>query len=1044
MGSGMVVLLDKVIEKKLIEIFREDKAASSTMKRKSISAESSGSNKKKYTEFGAKDEPQLNTSKPSTIDGPILMAAIEQENAEKEPIVVMKPDESGKISDKEREPKSGMPLISVNEGNNRQDEEVEEVDEEERLEAIETVDQERLAAEEDRLEAIETAEVYEVDRDEEDLFDFGQDEQVEEVDGEERLEAVETVDKERLAAEEDRLEAIETAEVYEVDRDEEDLFDFGQDEQVEEVDGEERLEAVETVDKERLAAEEDRLEAVEAAEEERLAEAERIEAVVTAYNERLAEVQEHVCDKLLDRRENSSYQVRKPITDSPILPADEEHDKKQHKEEMDHTIDNILDPSSMVSTADDDVESPSSPLNPPTRPAQAVTDRRSPLSTPPSSRPITAISTATATAAADSSIRRRNRIRSASKINRDYNLNKEDDKIEQMLVEYDYELQTNDKNNQIQPKQQDGKINKEGDDNVEDDEEEEDHDEYSSRRWSVEEHTRLVKAFSKYGRSPSKLQAFVKTRSIGGISRYISRHYDNVLQDSKEYKNCGLKNNEVEEEDRPSAPPVAITNASFEEDDDDEEDHDNNDDNDDKYNIGLWSIKEHQRLVEAFSKFGRTPSKLQPCVKTRSIGGIRSYIIRHYEIVLRDSKRYKNDTENNNVEEEGLSDNLEDDDEEEEDHRDDEKQYNSGIWSVKEHKRLIEAFSKFGRTPSKLQSYVKTRSIGGIKMYISRHFKNVHRDIKKYKDRVKNNTRKDEPSVPANASSSATSISAVAATNTNRLSQIATSQKKRKLHSTTNNKNNKKTRRNSSSSSSLTNEPSSLSDEKKTSPVANEEPTIKQGSTQEPKQEVKDESTNNGTTAKNEETGDDPEIEVIYIDMSDESIGDNSEAAKESEIKTEDTDDDGPQIIDVDISDVSIGGGGPISCISKAETAFSTSRKANAIRIVRGSHEVTLPPLSVRKCTDGSDILKASAKQSVLDKSHLFIFSNDIKKDIGNKKKVVRYEFRGQNPTSAQFKLLSMDDILQGNANDDTVLITMSINEVDEAAGKVTLDACCF
>ena len=105
---------------------------------------------------------------------------------------------------------------------------------------------------------------------------------------------------------------------------------------------------------------------------------------------------------------------------------------------------------------------------------------------------------------------------------------------------------------------------------------------------------------------------------------------------------------------------------------------------------------------------------------------------------------------------------------------------------------------------------------------------------------------------------------------------------------------------------------------------------------------------------------------------------------------------------------------------------------------------MTLPPLSVRKCTDGSDILKASAKQSVLDKSHLFIFSNDIKKDIGNKKKVVRYEFRGQNPTSAQFKLLSMDDILQGNANDDTVLITMSINEVDEAAGKVTLDACCF
>jgi hypothetical protein len=743
----------------------------------------------------------------------------------------------------------------------------------------------------------------------------------------------------------------------------------------------------------------------------------------------------HVCDKLSDRRDNLSYQARKPITDSPILPVDEEHEKEQHQQENGHTSDKILNPLSMTSAADCDVESSPSPLNPPTGPS-------SPSSTLPS-RPITATSTTKATS--DSPIRRRNMIRSARKNNRDYSDNKEDDKIEQMLVEYNNEVQINNRNNQTQPKQQDGKMYKEGDVNVEDDEEE-DHDEYNSGRWSVKEHTRVVEAFSKFGRTSPKIQPYVETRSIRGIETYIIRHYENVLRDSKKYKFFAEDNN-VEEEDGPS--------DNVEDDDEEEdEDHDNNNDNENEnenkneneYNSGLWSVKEHKRLVEAFSKLGRTPSKLQPYIKTRSIEGIKMYINRHYENVLRDIKKYKNRAKSNTGEDEPSS-------------------------------------------PANASSFVSASasSTAAAAAAAAATNKNRHRQMatspKKRKlqstTNNKNNkkTRQNSSSSPSSSSSSSLSSSI---TNGPSLlsdekktlpvandeptikqevekeskvsmheSETTTSEPITNAHLVSSKEKQGKKQRNTEKETESDKTISATNDEQESKTTTDEKSrTIKhetkEESTQDPKQEVKDESTNN-------DAGDDPEIEVIYIDMSDEeSTRDNSEAAKESEIKSErlndDDDDDGPQIIDVDIIDVSMGGDDRVSSISKYETAFSTtrSRSATAIRILRGTHEVTLPPLSVRKCTNGSDVLKSAARQSVLDKSYLFIFENDVKKDIGNEKKVVRYEFRGQNPTSAQFKLFPMDDILQGNANDDTVLITMSINEVDDVAGEVTLDACCF
>jgi len=216
---------------------------------------------------------------------------------------------------------------------------------------------------------------------------------------------------------------------------------------------------------------------------------------------------------------------------------------------------------------------------------------------------------------------------------------------------------------------------------------------------------------------------------------------------------------------------------------------------------------------------------------------------------------------------------------------------------------------------------------------------------------------------------------------------------------------------------------------------------------QEPKQETRhetiEEHTNRNPNIRlnekrrediDEGMGDDkPQIEIIEIDLS----GDEStvEAATTLKMEEEDvTDNDHPlqiKTIDVNMSDAPI-----VGDLEYTETSTITGRKATAIRILRGrTLEVTLPPSGLQQCMNGNDILKSVATQAVLDKSHLFIFSESIRKAICDGKKVVRYEFRGQNPTSAQFKLLPIDDILSGDEN--TVLIKMSINDVEEE-GDVT------
>ena len=99
---------------------------------------------------------------------------------------------------------------------------------------------------------------------------------------------------------------------------------------------------------------------------------------------------------------------------------------------------------------------------------------------------------------------------------------------------------------------------------------------------------------------------------------------------------------------------------------------------------------------------------------------------------------------------------------------------------------------------------------------------------------------------------------------------------------------------------------------------------------------------------------------------------------------------------------------------------------------------MTLPPSCVSKCQNGEDALQSAAIQAVCDNSHIFTFDTLVQDAIRKKRKVVRYEFRGQNPTSSQFKLLSMaDDILPGDQ--DTVLITMSINDVQEQGEAASL-----
>ena len=211
---------------------------------------------------------------------------------------------------------------------------------------------------------------------------------------------------------------------------------------------------------------------------------------------------------------------------------------------------------------------------------------------------------------------------------------------------------------------------------------------------------------------------------------------------------------------------------------------------------------------------------------------------------------------------------------------------------------------------------------------------------------------------------------------------------------------------------------------------------IKQEVEREPNQEVECED-------ENEEADNVPQIETKKIDTTDDAS--TTEAATQKVKKERHTGDDNPpgiKTIDVDMSDVSIGGDVESTNLSKTETSTITGRKATAIRIVRGrSLEVTLPPSVIRQCMNGVDVLRSAATQCVLDRSHVFIFSDNIKKAIYDEKKVVRYEFRGQNPTSAQFKSLPIDDILRGD--EDTVLIKMSVNDV-EGEGDVTLEDSLF
>jgi hypothetical protein len=227
-----------------------------------------------------------------------------------------------------------------------------------------------------------------------------------------------------------------------------------------------------------------------------------------------------------------------------------------------------------------------------------------------------------------------------------------------------------------------------------------------------------------------------------------------------------------------------------------------------------------------------------------------------------------------------------------------------------------------------------------------------------------------------------------------------------------------------------------IDDQSSNIPADEDSTAIKREPIHEPKQEVKCEN-------ENEEADNGPQIEMIEIDMTDDES--TTEAATQKVKKEQHTGDDNPpgiKTIDVDMSDVSIGGDVESTSLSKTETSAITGRKATAVRIVRGrSLEVTLPPSVIRQCMNGSDVLRSAATQCVLDRSHVFIFSDNIKKAICDEKKVVRYAFRGQNPTSAQFKSLPIDDILRGD--EDTVLIKMSVNDV-EGEGDVTFEDSLF
>jgi hypothetical protein len=169
-------------------------------------------------------------------------------------------------------------------------------------------------------------------------------------------------------------------------------------------------------------------------------------------------------------------------------------------------------------------------------------------------------------------------------------------------------------------------------------------------RWTEKEHEKLAKGLARYGKDNQKLAALIPHRSAGSTVIYVTRHYTQLLQDSRKHKN------------------------NFDDDDDDDEEEDDKmeeeedeleKDNDEVQQVTStpvkqkWTQKEHEKLAKGLARYGKDTKKLAALIPHRSAGSVGAYISRKFDQLVNDSRKYDKATEadeDDSEEEEGADD----------------------------------------------------------------------------------------------------------------------------------------------------------------------------------------------------------------------------------------------------------------------------------------------------------------------------------------------------------------------------------------------------
>jgi len=105
------------------------------------------------------------------------------------------------------------------------------------------------------------------------------------------------------------------------------------------------------------------------------------------------------------------------------------------------------------------------------------------------------------------------------------------------------------------------------------------------------------------------------------------------------------------------------------------------------------------------------------------------------------------------------------------------------------------------------------------------------------------------------------------------------------------------------------------------------------------------------------------------------------------------------------------------------------------------THSVNIVPSDLEDCQNGEDILKKGVRLAKKYNSLLFTFDGELADMIINGKKRIIYNLHDLDPTSSQFRDMSLKDILKGGGHGsrggETVQIEMTITDVIQRATNV-------